>query len=793
MNEFEDLVSGVDAGLSNPRVVSFSAQPNDRTKEISVYPVKTQLEIPYGGSFDLNVSLDLTQTRGGKPEDYEISYELFGVDYFLMKDVSIASGVLEKKEPTPKDRVLAKYTAAVEVKPDTKKLTPIPVSARRGKLFLVVSVRRVEDNTVKKATIEGHILRNSEYDEAILDTGSAFREAVARALMQNGNLVVGENATVTDDESGVMKFRTNIDGEDVYAELYFVVDDSGGVQIKFAYKGKDSEEVTLHEADLLEMMSNAKGKDGKSAYDLWIEAGNEGSVDDFLRSLIGPQGPKGDQGDVGPQGEKGDKGDTGGQGPQGIQGEQGPKGDPGDKGEPGEQGPQGIQGPKGDKGDTGPEGPQGEQGIQGPQGPQGETGPQGLPGEDGADGAPGKSAYQYASEAGYGGTEEAFSKALLDSSTIVANYDYDKMMNWARAVCFSKTPYPEEFLIAEEATTNAEWRSLAPNSFAINGADQEAYVEYHPKSEGGKNAWQLSPVAQRYYLVTKKSYADNAGWMCRGVYNFIWNLDSSVGALHLNALDLDLIKFWFVYIPNATYCDTLYNCIFGKNASVVIVAPNVTGANAGIILDTQDKISGVSTKHYIRCYLPSLNTSCQVAAYHRALSSGVILTLGSLPDVTGNSTRPTITMGIDPAAITSISEDDGSIVYADENLEAAVNAAVAKGWTVAFNVTPLPDAGAAEGVEGASALSDQASVSIMPMSETEQSALIQQETREEPCWYHKEKNDVGNYTDQGGIRFSITSANGFAGGASDGSWKKCSSESEAALMWDLTYDPYVKA
>ena len=383
MNEFEDLVSGVDAGLSNPRVVSFSVQPNDRTKEISVYPVKTQLEIPYGGSFDLNVSLDLTQTRGGKPEDYEISYELFGVDYVSMEAALIGSGVLEKKDPTPKDRVLAKYTAAVEVKPDTKKLTPIPVSARRGKLFLVVSVRRIEDEAIKKATIEGHILRNSEYDEAILDTGSAFREAVAKALMQNGNLVVGENATVTDDESGVMKFRTNIDGEDVYAELYFVVDDSGGVQIKFAYKGKDSEEVTLHEANLLEMMSNAKGKDGKSAYDLWIEAGNEGSVDDFLRSLIGPQGPEG------------------------------PKGDPGDKGEPGEQGEPGADGKSAYDIwlDDGGEGSESDflASLKGDKGDAGDTGAQGNPG---AQGEPGESAYDIWVAQGGVGDEAAFLASL---------------------------------------------------------------------------------------------------------------------------------------------------------------------------------------------------------------------------------------------------------------------------------------------------------------------------------------------------------------------------------------------
>ena len=31
-------------------------------------------------------------------------------------------------------------------------------------------------------------------------------------------------------------------------------------------------------------------KDGKSAYDIWIDQGNEGSIDDFLQSLVGPAG-----------------------------------------------------------------------------------------------------------------------------------------------------------------------------------------------------------------------------------------------------------------------------------------------------------------------------------------------------------------------------------------------------------------------------------------------------------------------------------------------------------------------
>lgn len=33
-----------------------------------------------------------------------------------------------------------------------------------------------------------------------------------------------------------------------------------------------------------------ESKDGKSAYEIWIDAGHEGSVEDFLNSLIGPSG-----------------------------------------------------------------------------------------------------------------------------------------------------------------------------------------------------------------------------------------------------------------------------------------------------------------------------------------------------------------------------------------------------------------------------------------------------------------------------------------------------------------------
>ncbi|MBB4064049.1 peptidase G2 autoproteolytic cleavage domain-containing protein [Gellertiella hungarica] len=75
-----------------------------------------------------------------------------------------------------------------------------------------------------------------------------------------------------------------------------------------------------------------QGAPGLSAYQVAVQNGFSGTVEEWLASLEGPAGP------------------TGPQGPQGIQGPVGP------------QGPQGVPGP------VGPQGPQGPQGIQGPAG-----------------------------------------------------------------------------------------------------------------------------------------------------------------------------------------------------------------------------------------------------------------------------------------------------------------------------------------------------------------------------------------------------------------------------------------
>ena len=83
------------------------------------------------------------------------------------------------------------------------------------------------------------------------------------------------------------------------------------------------------------------GEDGKSAYEIAVENGFEGTEEEWLASLKGQDGEDGKDGAAGDKGDKGDKGDAG------------DKGDKGDKGDPGEQGEQGDKGDPGEKGDQG--------------------------------------------------------------------------------------------------------------------------------------------------------------------------------------------------------------------------------------------------------------------------------------------------------------------------------------------------------------------------------------------------------------------------------------------------------
>ena len=121
-----------------------------------------------------------------------------------------------------------------------------------------------------------------------------------------------------------------------------------------------------------------KGTDGKSAYQIAVEQGYQGSESDWLSSL------KGDKGDKGNTGAKGNPGQDGAEGKSAyaIAVEHGYedseekwllslKGEKGDTGERGEKGDTGLQGERGEKGETGQHGEKGEKGDAGVAGKDG--------------------------------------------------------------------------------------------------------------------------------------------------------------------------------------------------------------------------------------------------------------------------------------------------------------------------------------------------------------------------------------------------------------------------------------
>ena len=122
-----------------------------------------------------------------------------------------------------------------------------------------------------------------------------------------------------------------------------------------------------------------KGTDGKSAYQIAVEQGYQGSESDWLSSL------KGDKGEKGNTGAKGNPGQDGAEGKsayaiavehgyedseekwllslKGEKGDTGERGEKGEKGDPGDRGLQGVPGEKGEKGDAGVAGKDGTDGF----------------------------------------------------------------------------------------------------------------------------------------------------------------------------------------------------------------------------------------------------------------------------------------------------------------------------------------------------------------------------------------------------------------------------------------------
>ena len=187
------------------------------------------------------------------------------------------------------------------------------------------------------------------------------------AGLQNGKDGFSPKVKAEQMKSGVVITIVDADGE-TSATLHNGANGEKGTDGKSAYQIAIEQGYQGSESDWLSSLKGDKGEkgntgakgnpgqdgaEGKSAYAIAVEHGYENSEEKWLLSLKGEKGDageRGEKGDTGLQGERGEKGETG------QQGEQGPKGE---KGDPGDRGLQGIPGEKGEKGDTGADGKDG--------------------------------------------------------------------------------------------------------------------------------------------------------------------------------------------------------------------------------------------------------------------------------------------------------------------------------------------------------------------------------------------------------------------------------------------------
>ncbi len=82
-------------------------------------------------------------------------------------------------------------------------------------------------------------------------------------------------------------------GRTRYTDLPYIGDGHDG---KSAYEiWKDAG----HTGSVEDFLNSLVGPAGKSTYELWLDLGNEGTIADFINSLNGTPGPQGDPGPAG--------------------------------------------------------------------------------------------------------------------------------------------------------------------------------------------------------------------------------------------------------------------------------------------------------------------------------------------------------------------------------------------------------------------------------------------------------------------------------------------------------------
>lgn len=210
--------------------------------------------------------------------------------------------------------------------------------------------------------------------------------------------------------------------------------------------------------------------------------------------LCGPQGPKGEKGDAGPQGPAG---------------EQGPVGPEGPKGEAGKDGAQGLQGPKGD---TGPQGPKGDTGLQGPKGDKGDTGPQGPKGDTGAQGPAGatgpagKSAYEFAVDNGFSGTETEWLKSLGKEANPSTVLTFDA--GTTPVIKVERTEKSAVFYVFIQSENQSEGLTLLANGY--DGGYTKNFVSILSNASGIKDVGFASDDSKDLAMLIKMQTTDTS-------------------------------------------------------------------------------------------------------------------------------------------------------------------------------------------------------------------------------------------------------------------------------------------
>lgn len=260
---------------------------------------------------------------------------------------------------------------------------------------------------------------------------------------------------------------------------------------------KEMAEGTTAVVDPTSALSNIKYY--LSAYAIAVKHGYKGSEEQWLESLVGPQGEKGTPftyadftpaqlaaltGPQGPQGEtgpRGEKGDTGARGPKGDTGAQGPAGPAGES----------IVGPQGPKGDTGEQGPKGETGDTGPKGPKGDTG------ETGARGNRVWTTFSYPEDNSANGVQKG------DLWIVPAKYG-DLVQN--DLASYTGTPHDWEYICHMEGTDGATWYNGTkdPTEYDLDTPTGKVGDYYLNTSDG--YVWQRQ-------MVTGSGGAQKAQWV----------------------------------------------------------------------------------------------------------------------------------------------------------------------------------------------------------------------------------------------------------------------------------------